>query len=100
MLAPASPADEVVPRMYRLHLLRNTSLPIRAACAGWGSPVVRCDGRSARMSRMRVLVTGAGGQLGRDVATAFESSPSGHEVIAADHSTLDVSERDAVLGTI
>lgn len=49
---------------------------------------------------MRVLVTGAGGQLGRDVVAALEASPSGHEVIAADHATLDVSHRDAVLGTI
>ena len=49
---------------------------------------------------MRVLVTGAGGQLGRDLVSAFESSPASHEVVAADHLTLDVCDRDAVLGTI
>jgi dTDP-4-dehydrorhamnose reductase len=41
----------------------------------------------------RVFVTGAGGQIGREVVAAFE----GHEVIAADHATLDVSDRDSVL---
>ena len=47
---------------------------------------------------MRVLVTGAGGQLGRDVVLHCERS--GDEVIACDHATLDVADRDAVLGTI
>ncbi|MGH9284379.1 MAG: dTDP-4-dehydrorhamnose reductase, partial [Acidimicrobiales bacterium] len=42
---------------------------------------------------MRVLVTGAGGQLGRDLVQAFE----GHDVIAAARAQLDVSDRDAVL---
>jgi len=41
-------------------------------------------------------VTGAGGQLGREVVAAF----AGHEVVAADHATLDVADRDAVLGAI
>jgi dTDP-4-dehydrorhamnose reductase len=44
----------------------------------------------------RVLVTGAGGQIGREVVAAF----AGHNVIAADHATLDVSDRDAVLQAI
>jgi dTDP-4-dehydrorhamnose reductase len=44
----------------------------------------------------RVLVTGAGGQIGREAVDAF----SGHEVIAADHGTLDVADRDAVLQAI
>jgi dTDP-4-dehydrorhamnose reductase len=44
----------------------------------------------------RVLVTGAGGQIGRETVDAF----SGHEVIAADHGTLDVADRDAVLQVI
>jgi dTDP-4-dehydrorhamnose reductase len=44
----------------------------------------------------RVLVTGAGGQIGREVADAF----AGDDVIAADHATLDVSDRDAVLQAI
>jgi len=47
---------------------------------------------------VRVLVTGAGGQLGRDVVAACEAA--GDEVAAADHATLDVTDRDAVLGAV
>jgi dTDP-4-dehydrorhamnose reductase len=47
---------------------------------------------------MRLLVTGAGGQLGHDlVATA---TAAGDEVLAATHAQLDVTDRDAVLGAI
>jgi dTDP-4-dehydrorhamnose reductase len=45
---------------------------------------------------VRVLITGAGGQLGRDVAAGFGR----HQVTAADHRALDVSSRDAVLQAI
>jgi dTDP-4-dehydrorhamnose reductase len=47
---------------------------------------------------MRVLITGAGGQLGRDLQTHCEAS--GDEVTAADHAALDVGDRDAVYGAI
>ena len=47
---------------------------------------------------MRVLVTGASGQLGRDVAARFASS--GHEVIAAGRSELDIAGRDQILGVL
>jgi dTDP-4-dehydrorhamnose reductase len=42
---------------------------------------------------MRVIVTGAGGQLGRDLVDAFD----GHEVIAVDRRGADITDRDAVL---
>lgn len=45
---------------------------------------------------MRVLVTGAGGQLGRDLAEVF----SGHDLVLATHQDLDVADRDAAVGAI
>jgi dTDP-4-dehydrorhamnose reductase len=47
---------------------------------------------------VRVLITGAGGQLGRDLQTHCEAA--GDEVVAADHAALDVGDRDAVYGAI
>jgi dTDP-4-dehydrorhamnose reductase len=54
---------------------------------------------------LRVLITGAGGMLGRELVAAFASArvgggSGGHEVVAADHARLDVGDRDAVLATI
>ena len=43
---------------------------------------------------MKVLITGAGGQLGRDLQLHCEAQ--GDEVVAATHATLDVADRDAV----
>jgi dTDP-4-dehydrorhamnose reductase len=47
---------------------------------------------------VRVLITGAGGQLGTELVTVFGAA--GHEVTAADHDALDVGDRDQVLGAI
>lgn len=48
---------------------------------------------------MRILVTGARGQVGHEVVAALDAADH-HEVVAADHAALDVSDRDAVLGAI
>jgi dTDP-4-dehydrorhamnose reductase len=47
---------------------------------------------------VRVLVTGAGGQLGTEVVAVLGAG--GHDVTAAGHGRLDVGDRDAVLGAI
>ncbi|MEO6125442.1 MAG: dTDP-4-dehydrorhamnose reductase [Ilumatobacteraceae bacterium] len=47
---------------------------------------------------MRILITGAGGQLGRDLVMSCKFA--GDDVIALGHSDLDVTDRDAVLGAI
>jgi dTDP-4-dehydrorhamnose reductase len=48
---------------------------------------------------MRVLITGAGGQVGRELVELFSSKPH-HEVIGLDHAALDIGDRDAVLGAV
>ena len=45
---------------------------------------------------MKVLVTGAGGQVGRELVDALAP----HEVIACTHAELDVGDRDSVLAAI
>ncbi|MGI9051579.1 MAG: dTDP-4-dehydrorhamnose reductase [Ilumatobacteraceae bacterium] len=47
---------------------------------------------------MRLVVTGAGGQLGSDVVAAARSA--GDEVVGLERGALDVTDRDAVLGAI
>jgi dTDP-4-dehydrorhamnose reductase len=47
---------------------------------------------------MRLLVTGAGGQLGRDVVDVCTAA--GDEVVACDHAALDVSDREQVLQVV
>lgn len=48
---------------------------------------------------MRVLITGAAGQVGRELVDAF-GSDAHHEVIGVDHSGLDITSRDDVLALI
>ncbi len=47
---------------------------------------------------MRVLITGAGGQVGHELVAAFGTK--GHEVVAANRSDLDIADRNAVLRTV
>lgn len=47
---------------------------------------------------MRILVTGAGGQLGQDLVA--HCAAMGDDVIGARRAELDVGDRDAVLGTV
>jgi dTDP-4-dehydrorhamnose reductase len=47
---------------------------------------------------VRLLVTGAGGQLGCDVVAFAEAA--GDDVVGIDHTAVDVTDRDAVLGAI
>ncbi|MGH9156884.1 MAG: dTDP-4-dehydrorhamnose reductase [Acidimicrobiales bacterium] len=42
---------------------------------------------------MRILLTGGGGQVGRELVTAF----AGHDVVAPGRAHLDVADRDSVL---
>ncbi|HEY5886410.1 MAG TPA: dTDP-4-dehydrorhamnose reductase [Acidimicrobiales bacterium] len=45
---------------------------------------------------MKVLVTGAGGQVGTELLAAFP----GHEVVGTTHDRLDVGDREAVLAAV
>jgi len=45
---------------------------------------------------MKVLLTGAGGQLGRELVEAFAV----HDVVACDHAAVDVGVRDRVLAAV
>lgn len=47
---------------------------------------------------MKILITGAGGQLGHDLVTACEAS--GDEVTAASHARLDLADRESVLTAV
>src|SRR3954447_10757573 len=47
-----------------------------------------------RLPRMRLLVTGAAGMLGRDVVSAAEGA--GHDVTALAHRDLDITDPRAV----
>jgi len=47
---------------------------------------------------MRVLIAGAGGQLGIDVVRCC--TDAGDDVVATSHGDLDVGDRDSVLGTL
>jgi len=48
---------------------------------------------------LRILVTGAAGQLGRELVDVLGAEPS-REVVGTTSSTMDLVDRDAVVGTI
>jgi dTDP-4-dehydrorhamnose reductase len=48
---------------------------------------------------VRILITGAGGQLGTDLVGAA-SAAAHHEVVAATRAQIDVGDRDAVLSSV
>ncbi|HSS10323.1 MAG TPA: NAD(P)-dependent oxidoreductase, partial [Acidimicrobiales bacterium] len=48
---------------------------------------------------MRVLITGAGGQLGHDLVRAFGDAGRHHSLVGLSHNQVDVGDRDAVLQT-
>lgn len=48
---------------------------------------------------MRILVTGAAGQVGREVVEQLAAAPH-HEVLAAGRAQLDLADRDQVLGAV
>lgn len=47
---------------------------------------------------MRILITGAGGQVGRELVSVFQTA--GHVVAGFDHATLDITNRDAMRSTL
>jgi dTDP-4-dehydrorhamnose reductase len=51
---------------------------------------------------VRVLITGAGGQLGKDLVATFQDDGDthAHEVIATTRDTLDLVDRDSTMGAI
>ena len=51
-----------------------------------------------RQLAVRVLITGANGQLGHDLVAAFDEPH--HQVIATNHASMDVANRDATLAAI
>ena len=47
---------------------------------------------------MRVLITGAGGEIGQDLMAEFDDPR--YEVLGTTHASMDVADRDAVLATV
>jgi dTDP-4-dehydrorhamnose reductase len=64
-----------------------------------GQPVVVGTAEGGRRAGVRILLTGAGGQLGTDLAILV-GGHAHHELVAADRARLDISNRDAVLSAV
>ena len=53
------------------------------------------------MGHVKVLITGAGGQLGRDLVEAFaEVAPGVGDLVAIEHRDLDITDEDAVRSAV
>jgi dTDP-4-dehydrorhamnose reductase len=61
--------------------------------------VVGAVAGAVRDETLKILITGAAGQLGTDLAR-LAAEESHHEVVGADHHRLDVGDRDAVLSML
>ena len=62
----------------------------------WWEPLKARAGAAA----VRILITGAGGQLGTDLVRLAARPSAHHDVVAADRARLDVGDRDAVLAAV
>ena len=76
-------------RLERPDARHRWPLPAGVAAGAVGQGRARHELRRHREVRMRVLVLGAGGQVGRAVA---QTAPAGHEIFAKTRAELDIAD--------